>query len=217
MNPYCLSRMHRRDDGKGRFSVNESKLLKSFLRSSWRNAAVVLVLSVSIAHPATLADAYSHHSPTASRDRASGWAKPVYSHGYGRKDGTYVAPYNRREQRTRHNRSGLSRTARAPRTYNNPRTTTHRRIYSNSSNSHRAASAQSRDSHGRITRSAAAKNAFKRQQPCPSTGKSSGPCSGYVIDHVKPLECGGADAPSNMQWQTVADGKAKDKTERSCR
>jgi hypothetical protein len=41
---------------------------------------------------------------------------------------------------------------------------------------------------------------------------------GYVIDHVKPLACGGADAPSNMQWQTVAEGKAKDKTERvGCR
>jgi hypothetical protein len=38
--------------------------------------------------------------------------------------------------------------------------------------------------------------------------------SGYVVDHVKPLECGGADAPSNMQWQTVAAGKAKDKTRR---
>ena len=32
-----------------------------------------------------------------------------------------------------------------------------------------------------------------------------------VIDHVKPLECGGADAPSNMQSQTKAEGKAKDK------
>jgi hypothetical protein len=38
-----------------------------------------------------------------------------------------------------------------------------------------------------------------------------------VIDHVNPLECGGADAPFNMQWQTIADGKAKDKTERNCR
>jgi hypothetical protein len=74
-----------------------------------------------------------------------------------------------------------------------------------------------RDRHGRIKRSAAAKNAFKRQHPCPSTGRSSGACPGYVIDHVKPLECGGPDTSSNMQWQTVADGKAKDKTERRCR
>jgi hypothetical protein len=26
-----------------------------------------------------------------------------------------------------------------------------------------------------------------------------------------------ADEPSNMQWQTIAEGKAKDKTERFCR
>jgi hypothetical protein len=35
-----------------------------------------------------------------------------------------------------------------------------------------------------------------------------------VIDHIKPLACGGADAPANMQWQTTADAKAKDKWER---
>jgi len=34
-----------------------------------------------------------------------------------------------------------------------------------------------------------------------------------VIDHVKALKRGAADAPSNMQWQTVAAAKAKDKTE----
>jgi hypothetical protein len=74
-----------------------------------------------------------------------------------------------------------------------------------------------RDSHSRIKRSASAKNDFKRQHPCPSTGRSSGACPGYVIDHVRALDCGGPDTSSNMQWQTVADGKAKDKTERRCR
>jgi hypothetical protein len=74
-----------------------------------------------------------------------------------------------------------------------------------------------RDSRGRIKRSTAAKNAFKHEHPCPSTGRGSGSCPGYVIDHVNPLECGGADAPGNMQWQTVQAGKAKDKTERWCR
>lgn len=38
-------------------------------------------------------------------------------------------------------------------------------------------------------------------------------CPGYVIDHIKALACGGADAPENMQWQTVAEGKAKDRWE----
>lgn len=83
--------------------------------------------------------------------------------------------------------------------------------------SRRATSGIKRDRHGRIKRSAAAKHAFERQQPCPSTGRTSGRCPGYVVDHVRPLECGGVDNPSNMQWQTVAAGKAKDKTEGRCR
>jgi len=74
-----------------------------------------------------------------------------------------------------------------------------------------------RDSRGRIARSPAARSAFEREHPSPATGRNRGDCPGYVIDHVKPLECGGVDAPSNMQWQTVAEGKAKDKTERYCR
>jgi hypothetical protein len=74
-----------------------------------------------------------------------------------------------------------------------------------------------RRSHGHIKRSAAARQAFKREHPCPSTGRRSGVCPGFVIDHVRPLECGGADDPGNMQWQTTAAAKAKDKTERYCR
>jgi len=66
----------------------------------------------------------------------------------------------------------------------------------------------------RIKRSQSAKVEFKYQHPCPATGERKGPRKGYVIDHVKPLACGGADAPINMQWQTVADAKAKDKWER---
>jgi hypothetical protein len=66
----------------------------------------------------------------------------------------------------------------------------------------------------RVKRSQSAKVEFKHEHPCPASGAHKGPCKGYVIDHVKPLACGGADAPSNMQWQTVADGRAKDKWER---
>src|SRR2546429_250504 len=32
---------------------------------------------------------------------------------------------------------------------------------------------------------------------------------GHVVDHRMPLACGGADAPSNMQWQTTEDAKAR--------
>ena len=70
-----------------------------------------------------------------------------------------------------------------------------------------------RDSHGRIKRSPQARRDFQKSHPCPSTGKTSGACPGYVVDHVRPLKRGGADAPSNMQWQTVRAAKEKDKTE----
>lgn len=63
-------------------------------------------------------------------------------------------------------------------------------------------------------RSYTAKHAFRQMNPCPATGAVLGRCPGYVIDHVKPLACGGDDHPSNMQWQSVADAKAKDRWER---
>jgi hypothetical protein len=66
-----------------------------------------------------------------------------------------------------------------------------------------------RDSRGRIARSSSARQDFQKAHPCPSTGKTSGACPGYVIDHVVPLKRGGADSPGNMQWQT----KDKDKVE----
>jgi hypothetical protein len=40
---------------------------------------------------------------------------------------------------------------------------------------------------------------------------------GYVVDHIVPPECGGADIPFNMQCQTVAEAKIKDRNERNCR
>jgi hypothetical protein len=57
-------------------------------------------------------------------------------------------------------------------------------------------------------RSEAEKDAFLRETGFPH-GRP-----GYVVDHRVPLACGGADAPSNMQWQTVEAAKIKDKTER---
>jgi len=70
-----------------------------------------------------------------------------------------------------------------------------------------------RDTHGRIKRSTSARRAFKAVHPCPATGLTSGPCPGYVIDHVVALKNGGADDPANMRWQTREDAKAKDRVE----
>lgn len=64
-------------------------------------------------------------------------------------------------------------------------------------------------------RSLAARAEFVRVHHCPATGRPKGACPGWVVDHVIALACGGADAPANMQWQTVDDAKAKDKWERS--
>jgi hypothetical protein len=66
----------------------------------------------------------------------------------------------------------------------------------------------------RNKRSQSAKVEFKKFNPCPANGRNKGPCKGYVIDHIKPLACNGADAPHNMQWQTIYDAKEKDKWER---
>ena len=55
---------------------------------------------------------------------------------------------------------------------------------------------------------------FQREHPCPSTGKTGGACPGYRKDHVVPLACGGPDAVSNMQWQTIRAARAKDRWER---
>jgi hypothetical protein len=65
----------------------------------------------------------------------------------------------------------------------------------------------------KTVRSSSSKREFQRSHPCPSTGRTSGACPGYVIDHIVPLKRGGADSPVNMQWQNVAAAKAKDRIE----
>lgn len=69
-----------------------------------------------------------------------------------------------------------------------------------------------------LPRSKAARAAFMREHPCPANGAIRGSCPGWQIDHVMPLKCGGADDPSNMQWLTIADHRAKTKAEaKDCR
>ncbi len=70
-----------------------------------------------------------------------------------------------------------------------------------------------RDCQGKIKRSPAQVNAFKKTHPCPANGSIKGRCPGYVVDHITALCVCGKDRPSNMQWQTVADAKKKDRVE----
>lgn len=69
-----------------------------------------------------------------------------------------------------------------------------------------------------VHRSQAVLRAFQRQVPCPSTGKTTGACPGWVKDHRIPLclgaAAGGVDSPQNMQWQTIAAAHVKDQQER---
>lgn len=79
-----------------------------------------------------------------------------------------------------------------------------------------------RDVNGAIIRRADVQRAFRKLHPCPVTGKTTGACPDWSMDHVWPLACGGCDAVWNMQWlpnalksarQTIAPGP-KDRWER---
>lgn len=65
---------------------------------------------------------------------------------------------------------------------------------------YRYAGAVVRDANGNTARSTKVLNAFKKQWACPSTGKHSGPCPGWAINHTIPLACGGRDIVSNLDW-----------------
>lgn len=65
-----------------------------------------------------------------------------------------------------------------------------------------------------FARSPQQRAAFVKQNPCPANQQTRGSCPGYIVDHIIPLDCGGPDHPSNMQWQTIPDAREKDKIER---
>src|SRR4051812_25337701 len=111
--------------------------------------------------------------------------KSVHVKGYTKKNGTHVAP---------HTRSAAKGRPIPPAPPPSSTTTT---------------TASTQDAaHGRIEGSEAAKHQVEVKSGSPR-GRP-----GYVVDHIRPLACGGADTPSNMQRQTIGEAKAKDKTER---
>jgi hypothetical protein len=124
------------------------------------------------------------HSHSNSTGSGSHWVK-----GYARHDGTYVPGHFRNPSDTGSHTGSQSSIRTSPKPYVS------------------SGPIGARDSHGRIIRNDAAKGEFMR-----ATGFPHGR-PGYVVDHVIPLKRGGCDCPSNMQWQTVAEAKAKDKWE----
>ncbi len=66
------------------------------------------------------------------------------------------------------------------------------------------------------TRNPAVVRAFRAENPCPSTGKTTGACPGWVIDHGLPICALGAvaDDVRNLHWQKVEDANWKDGLER---
>ncbi len=138
----------------------------------------------------------------ASAQRRSGGARGGSSHSYSSR--SYGGSYHPRSS-SGHTRTYTPRTH----TYHAPRTSTR----SSSYHAPRTPRAKpyapgGRGSRGRIKRSESARRQFMAQ-----TGYPRGR-PGYVVDHVVPLACGGTDAPSNMQWQSVAAARAKDRVER---
>ena len=64
-----------------------------------------------------------------------------------------------------------------------------------------------------LKRNATVKRHFKQQTICPTTGTYTQKCAGYVVDHIIPLKCYGKDSVENMQYQTIADAKIKNRYE----
>lgn len=60
--------------------------------------------------------------------------------------------------------------------------------------------------------------AFRKANPCPSTGMTRGPCAGHQIDHTRSLCSGGEDRRENMAWLRTEDHAFKTRIDvRECR
>jgi hypothetical protein len=139
----------------------------------------------------------------------------VHVKGYTKKDGTKVEPHDRKapksDSASSDEKKSKTKATKPPKVAKAPKHSTVSLASSGGARSNRCSNCD-RDEHGKILRSDKAKKGFMR-----ATGYAHGR-PGYIIDHIRPLACGGLDIPSNMQWQTKAAAKAKDQTERAaCR
>ena len=67
-------------------------------------------------------------------------------------------------------------------------------------------------------RSSSVRAEFRKANPCPATGKKTGACPGWHIDHMHALCAGGVDEPGNLNWIRVEDHKRKTRQDvRECR
>jgi hypothetical protein len=165
-------------------------------------AFFVLTFLVSVTPSIAASSSKSSKSSHSKKDTST---KTVHVRSYKRKDGAVVSAHTRSAPHTRKSAPRAAKPSTAPKV---------KAAAPGSAPSSRASQSVTvgRAPNGRIVRSEESKRQFMRQ-----TGYPNGR-PGYVIDHIKPLACGGADAPGNMQWQTVAEAKAKDKVERvGCR
>jgi hypothetical protein len=159
------------------------------------------------------------HSKSSSGSKKSGGShkskdsdagdKPVHVKEYTKKDGTVVSAHDRKAPDSG---SGSSAGTASSATSTTTKSAVAETTSPSTGAKHTAAYCTScpRDANGKIIRSRVARETFMSQ-----TGYKHGR-PGYVVDHIIPLECGGADYPGNMQWQTVAEAKAKDATEHTC-
>lgn len=74
----------------------------------------------------------------------------------------------------------------------------------------------SRPAEAATPRGQSATYQFRKFNACPSTGKFTGACPGWVMDHMHSLRCGGPDTPENLWWQTRVEAKDKDRQEDEC-
>ena len=164
---------------------------------------VLLLLSLALSSSGASAMSLSASQPACCRRSHSSHSSRTRSyHRRSYRPRTH-APRTYRSPRVSHPRTHHSHTY-----HYHPRTSTRRAPHARTPRARVPHAPGARNSRGRLRRSAEAKDQFMRQ-----TGHAHG-WPDHVVDHIVPLACGGADAPSNMQWQTTQEAKAKDRIER---